>query len=144
MTSDEGFVSAFESQQWPQFRWHHRDHIRLAYLYLLEYPFDEALHRIREGIKAHNAAHSVEDTPTTGYHETMTVAWMRLVEMVLLEAGQAESGDEFCDTHPELMQTKILRLFYSKDRFLLPRAKTEFVEPDLTPLPVARCQQTNG
>ena len=44
-------------------------------------------------------------------------------------------SQEFCDTHPHLMQTSVLRLFYSPARRMDPKAKEGFVEPDLTPLP---------
>lgn len=138
MTSDVEFLRDFESQRWPLDRWHHRDHVRLAYLYLCAHPFDKAADLIRAGIKAHNAAHGIRDLPTSGYHETMTMAWLRLVEMVLAEYGPEKDGDTFCDAHPELMQKKSLRLFYSKERFMSVEAKTTFVEPDLAPLPIAR------
>jgi hypothetical protein len=138
MASDAEFIAAFERQEWPLEHWHHRDHIRLAYLYLRMYPFDEAAAKLREGIKAHNSALDMPDTPTMGYHETMTIAWLRLVETMLKEYGEEESGEAFCDAHPELSQKKTLRLFYSKDRFMSPEAKVRFLEPDLAPLPTPR------
>jgi hypothetical protein len=138
MFCDEEFVAAFEAHWWPLDKWHHRDHIRLAYLYLKAMPFEAAVAKIREGIRAHNATHGITDAPTSGYHETMTVAWMRLVELALREYGPEDSGEAFCEAHPELMQKKTLRLFYSKDLFMSARAKAEFVEPDLAPLPRAR------
>jgi hypothetical protein len=138
MPTDAEFLQAFEAQRLPLDQWHHRDHIRLAYLYLRQLPFDQAAARIRAGIKAHNAAHAIPDLPTSGYHETMTIAWLRLVAMVLHEYGPEQTADAFCDAHPELLQKKILRMFYSKDLFMSSRAKAEFVEPDLAPLPRPR------
>jgi hypothetical protein len=98
------------------------------------FPFDQAADRIRTRIRSFNAAHGVLDLPESGYHETMTIAWLRLVEAVLQEYGPEETADAFYEAHPELSQKKILRLFYSKGLFMSPRAKTEFVEPDLAPL----------
>jgi hypothetical protein len=138
MTDDEMFLQEFEAQRWPLEKWHHRDHIKLAYLYLERYPFDEAATKIRDGIKAHNAAHDIPDLPTSGYHETMTRAWLRLVDVTICEYGLAESADAFYELHPELSQKKTLRLFYSRERFMSPLAKYEFVESDLTPLPRSR------
>lgn len=135
MPTDAEFIQSFESQQLPLDKWHHADHIRLAYLYLTNHPFDQAAAKIRAGIKAFNNAHAIPDAPTSGYHETMTIAWLRLVELVLHEYGPAEDGEAFVAAHPELSQKKILRLYYSKDRFMSPEAKTSFVEPDLSPLP---------
>jgi hypothetical protein len=135
---DQTFLQEFEAQRWPLDQWHHRDHLKLAYLYLRRYPFDDAAARIRDAIKAHNAAHQIPDSPTSGYHETMTQAWLRLVDLVLREYGPAANADTFLDEHPELSEKKTLRLFYSRQRFMWPEAKTSFVEPDLTPLPRSR------
>ena len=128
----------FESGEWPLADFHHRQHIKVAYLYLRRYPFETAMNRIREKIKAFNAAHNVPDLPTSGYHETMTQAWLRLVHLTLCEYGPAESADAFYEQNPQLSQKKALRLFYSKEVFMSPSAKYEFLEPDLAPLPCSQ------
>ena len=138
MSDDEDFLAAFEACRWPLEQWHHREHIKIAYLYLCRYGFDLATERIRERIKAHNLAHCVPELPTSGYHETMTQAWLRLVHLTLCEYGRCESADIFYDQNPQLSEKKVLRLFYSRDLFMSPRAKVEFVEPDLAPLPQTR------
>ena len=135
MTDDEAFIAAFEACRWPHDQWRHRQHIKLAYLYLQRYPFDQAISQIRERIKAHNAAHNVPNGPTSGYHETMTQAWMRLVHLTICEYGPAKTADEFYEQNPQLSEKKVMRLFYSKELFTSSRAKVEFVEPDLAPLP---------
>lgn len=138
MESDDDFMREFEARRWPLERWHHRDHVRLAYLCLRAGDLEQAANRIRSGIKAHNAAHGIIDAPTRGYHETMTIAWLRLVQFILTEYGPEATAEAFCDAHPELLEKKALRLFYSKDLFMSARAKAEFVEPDLAPFPKAR------
>ncbi len=138
MTDDEFFLMEFEARRWPLEKWHHRDHIKLAYIYLTKYPLAEAITRICAGIRAHNAAHGIADTPTGGYHETMTQAWMRLVHFTLCEYGPAENAELFFENSPHLSQKKSLRYFYSPEVFMSPRAKAEYVEPDLTPFPRSR------
>lgn len=132
---DAEFLSTFEACRWPLERWHHRDHVKLAYLYLRRHPLEEASARLRNGIQAHNAVHHIPESLTSGYHETMTQAWLRLVHVILCEYGPADTADGFCDAHPELLEKKALRLFYSRERFLSAEAKATFVEPDLAPLP---------
>ena len=83
MINDEEFLEQFESGAWPLEQWHHRQHIKTAYLYLRKYPFETAMQQIRERIKSYNAVHKIPDLPTRGYHETMTQAWMRLVHLTL-------------------------------------------------------------
>ena len=70
-----------------------------------------------------------------GYHETVTVAWLRLVHFTLGEYGPAATADEFLDTQEHLLNRKALRFFYTRDHLISWRAKAEFVPPDLTPLP---------
>ena len=72
--------------------------MKLAYLYLRQYPFEQALERTREKIQRYNALTDTPDELERGYHETVTVAWLRLVEFTLREYGPAASADEFRTT----------------------------------------------
>ena len=137
MTDDE-FLRAFEDLTLPFAQWTHRAHVKVAFTYLRRHPFDEALGRMRAGVKAYNAPNGVADGPTSGYNETTTHAFMHLVLATCCAYGPthpAADADTFCDTHPQLMTKHVLRLFYSPQRRMDPLAKTEFVEPDLAPLP---------
>jgi hypothetical protein len=133
--ADAAFLRAFEDCTLPFAEWHHRAHIKVAYLYLAALPFDAALEKMRANIKRYNAATNTPESLDRGYHETMTVAWMRLVAFTLLEYGASESADEFLEVQEHLLNRKALRFFYSRDQLVSWRAKAEFVEPDLTPLP---------
>jgi hypothetical protein len=133
--NDDVFLAEFEAGRLPLEQWHHREHIKIAYLYLRGHSFESALERIREKIKGHNKVHKIRNLPTSGYHETMTQAWLRLVQLTLCEYGPAETADVFFEQNPQLSQKKVLRLFYSRELFMSPRAKAEFLEPDLTALP---------
>jgi hypothetical protein len=136
--NDDDFVQQFETCSFPFDQWHHRAHVKLAYIYLLRFGLDGAGRKLREGIRAYNAANKVPDEPTRGYHETLTMFWLRVIQMTAQEYGPRATADEFFDFHPQLSQKKIHRLFYSADLFTSARAKNEFVEPDLTSLPKAR------
>lgn len=133
---DETFLRLFETATLPRDQWHHREHIRTAYLYLTRYSFDEALQRMRAGIKSLNAAHGTPETPGRGYHETMTQAWIRLVFSALQDKGPTQDSNEFYERHPELSQPRLLRVFYSQELLGSSNAKANFVLPDLAPLPI--------
>jgi len=135
---DADFLTQFESTAWPYAEWHHRQHIKVAYLYLRRYPFEQARTHIREKIKAFNRAKHVPESLTGGYHDTMTQAWMHLVYFTLCEYGPAENADAFYEQHPQFWGKKALRYFYSKDRFISPEAKAAFIEPDITPFPKSK------
>jgi hypothetical protein len=133
--NDDVLLEQFEATTFPFDEWHHRTHVKVAYLYAQRYGLAVASQKLRDGIRAYNAAHGIPDTPTRGYHETMTQAWLRIIHTTIEEYGPRATADEFVDLHPQLREKKILRLFYSADAFLSSRAKTEFVEPDLANLP---------
>ena len=115
-----------------------RRHVKIAYLHLQKYPFDEALSRICEGIKRYNARNNVPESVTSGYNQTTTVAFLHLIAAVMhayKNTFPVRTADEFCDAHPQLMSKHVLRFFYSPHRRMHPDAKTRFIEPDLAPLP---------
>ena len=139
---DATFLNRFEACQFPADQWHHREHIKAAYLYLRRYPFKKALSRIRQGIQALNASQHVPETRTRGYHETMTQAWLTLVHLILREYGPEQTAEKFYDEHPELAQKRALRFFYSNKQLMSEQAKARFVKPDLTPLPKPRLRRS--
>jgi len=128
--NDEEFLAAFEGCALEEF--HHRDHVKVAYLYLQRYPLDEAIVKVRAGLQALAVAWNAPvDDLEKGYHETMTQAWVRLVDVKLRDGGTTENADAFCDQQPELMQKNCLDSFYSRERLFTWTAKREYVEPDL-------------
>jgi hypothetical protein len=135
MSDDEKFLEQFEATIWPLEEWHHRQHIKIAYLYLCRHPFETAVAKICNGIKTFNAAHKVPEGIDRGYHETMTQAWMHLVNCTLQEFGPSENADAFVDKHTQLLSKRALLFFYSRDYIMSAEAKRQFVEPDLTPFP---------
>ena len=138
MSDDETFLEQFESAAWPLAEWHHKQHIKVAYLYLRRYSLDTAIARMSAGVKKYNAAHNVPEGLDRGYHETMTQAWMRLVYFTLCEYGPAENTEAFYEANPQLSQKKTLRFFYTRETFMSPKAKAEFVPPDLIPFPQSK------
>ena len=134
--TDDGFLAAFEACMLDEF--HHRDHVKVAYLYLRRHSLDEAIAKVRAGLQALAAAWKAPDDLQRGYHETMTQAWVRLVHLTLSEYGAAESAEAFCEQQPQLMQKTHLQLFYSPERLTTWEAKREFVEPDLAPFRYCR------
>ena len=139
--SDDVFLKSFEDCTLPFEQWKHRAHLKVAYLYLCALPFDRALETIRFTIKRYNAANNTPESLERGYHETMTAAWMKLVQFTLQQHGPAASADEFLDAQEQLLNRKALHFFYSRERLFSRQAKAEWLEPDLTPLP-ARAKTT--
>jgi len=133
MTDDE-FLTAFETGTLPKPRWTHVAHVRMAWLYLCRLPFDHALTRIRDGIRRYNAA---VGTPPDGYHETITVAYARLIHARMREATCEEDFLAFTARCPELIERTLTALLrhYARETLFSPAAREQFVEPDLAALP---------
>jgi hypothetical protein len=138
LADDAEFLRAFEARSIPLDAWMHRSHVRMAYLYLRDHGLDEGLRRIRSGIQALNASHGdkvPEGRLDRGYHETLTVAWARIIHGTIRAWGGEADFAAFAAAHPHLLQRTLTRLFYSRARMMTWEAKRGFVEPDLTPLP---------
>ena len=136
--TDADLVRAVEDLTLPLAEWTHRAHVRVAFAYLRRLPFDDALTKMRATIKAYNTRNSVPESPTSGYHETTTRAMTHLVAATMAAYDATHptpDSDSFCDAHPQLMTRHVLRLFYSPQQRMRPEGKTQFVGPDLTPLP---------
>lgn len=134
---DDTLLERFEAAAISRAAWTHRAHVRMAYLYLRDLPFGAALAKIRRGIKSLNRANAVPETATSGYHETLTVAWARLIVAATRQSPVPTTSEELLERYPELLDKTALRAHYSRERILSPEAKRAFVEPDLAPLPVA-------
>lgn len=130
-------LEAFESQTIPREAWTHRAHLTIAYLYLRTHDLAEATSRMRRGIQALNAAHGTPESLDRGYHETLTLAWLRIVDTMMRVHGPGSGPDDFLASQHYLLDRLLLRLFYSRGRIMSADAKREFVEPDLAPLPDA-------
>lgn len=136
--TDAELRTAFESCTLPRALWNHRAHVRMAYLYVAQHPFDVALGHMRQSIQEYNRPQQIPAAPGRGYHETITVAFMRLVYAQLMRSGPFPSSDAFCDCHPEFLDKSLLLRFYSKNRILSEEARRTFVEPDLAELVLQR------
>ena len=136
---DETLVRQFRDQSLSYDHWTHRSHVRVGFAYLDEFEtFEKALRAVRKDIKAYNKAQNTPETNTSGYHETITRAFLQLIDVTRVafaEANPVADSNEFCDAHPQLMCRQVLRLFYSSSRIMTPEAKHSFVEPDLATLP---------
>src|SRR5205085_674778 len=128
-------LANFESGAIPLDQFNHCAHITVACLYLWSFPLPEATDRMRAGIHRFNGTHKVESTPTSGYHETLTVAWMRVLHAMKGAHGAGLTVEQFLEQNPFVLCRTLLRLYYSKDRIMSLDARRGWVEPDLAPLP---------
>ncbi len=132
--SDQDFLRAFEELSFPAELFHHREHIRVAWLYLKSTDASRAAELMSEGIRRFANHHGA----TQKYHHTVTLAWMRLVAAALVVTPEEHAFERFLSAHPELTDTSLLAKYYSKELLQSAGAREGWVEPDLQPLPDLR------
>jgi hypothetical protein len=129
-------AAAFEDGTLPAAQWTHQAHLMVGLWYASRLPAEAALDAMRAGILRLNRVHGVVTTPTRGYHETITRAYLRLIGRFVVEDGGEDSWGERAERllarHGERDH---LLLYYSRDRLMSPEARVGWVEPDLRPLP---------
>ena len=128
MSSDREFLARFERAGIPKDEWTHRAHVRLAYVLLVRLPYEAAVQCLREGIPRLNRSQGVADTATSGYHETLTVAWAALVAERVED--EALDFDTFIARHPELLRRELVLDHYSRERIFSLQARRGFLPPD--------------
>ena len=136
--SDLDFLRAFENLSFPADQFHHREHLRVAWLYLKSSDATRAAERMSAGIRRFANHHGAKEK----YHHTLTLFWMRLVAAALVETPEGCAFEEFLAAHAELCDKDLPSQYYSQDLLRAPAARDGWVEPDLRPLPnlrVYRC-----
>ena len=127
MTDDE-FLRSFEACTLPNSAFHHRDHVRVAWLYLRRSSALEALARFTEGLKRFATANGHPGL----YHETITWAFLFLIHERMAQAGEKETWERFAACNPDLLTWKpsILDRYYGKETLGSELARRVFVLPD--------------
>jgi hypothetical protein len=131
MDTDD-LIRLFEAGTMPEGGFHHAQHVQVAWAYLRRFPLPHALARFSDGLKRFAAAQGA----TGLYHETITVAFVLLInERLADEGGAGDDWNAFACRHPELLAWKpsVLDGYYSPETLSSDRARRTFVMPDRAP-----------
>ncbi|HEY7789944.1 MAG TPA: hypothetical protein VIC33_05500 [Vicinamibacterales bacterium] len=131
-SDDIAFVRRFETGTLPAGSFHHREHVRLAYCYLVLAAPDEACSRFRAALHGFIARHGVNPAK---YHETLTRAWVLAVAHFMAASAGAPDFASFIAANGRLLTRDLLLLHYSPAVLGSDEARATFVEPDLAPIP---------
>jgi hypothetical protein len=127
----EQLVRAFETSTLAPGQFHHHAHMTVALWYLAHLPPAEAAERMRAGLRRLLAHHGAQ-----GYHETITLFWLKLLRHFLDQAGPECSVLELTnEALRSLGSMAFVFQHYSRERVFSDQARREWVEPDLAPLP---------
>src|SRR6202011_5925998 len=127
MTGDE-LIKQFEDGTTLADSFHHADHVRLAFEYLLRYTVFVALERFSNALKRFAVAQGKAQL----YHETITWAYLLLIRERIARAGRSQTWEEFAERNPDLLVWKggVLSMLYRQETLDSDLARRIFVLPD--------------
>ena len=131
--TDDDFLAALEACALAPADFNHAAHIRAGFLYLQRHDFADALRAMRGAISRFAASIGKDAL----YHETITVAFMTLINERLAAGPQDIAWPDFATRHTDLFDGSALSRHYSKDRLNHPLARQIFLLPDRVPVPEA-------
>jgi len=100
----------------------------MGFAYLRQYSVLVALEKFPSALKRFAAAHGKANL----YHETITWAYLLLINERIARAGAPQNWEEFAEANPDLLIWKggVLDRFYSKDALKSETARQVFLFPD--------------
>ena len=125
-------VESFEACSFHPSEFRHYQHLTVALWYVCNLSFEEATDKVTQGIRR------LADTyGKTGYHETITLFWLRVVSCFVAERANLTLPDLANALIEHCVDKNLIGRHYSTDLLATAKAKAEWVEPDLHPLPKA-------
>jgi hypothetical protein len=134
----DNLVSRFHARTLPKSEWTHQAHLAVGTWHVHRLGPDQALLRLRSAIRLLNDSHGTPNTDSSGYHETITRAYVMLLAAFI--AGR--NGLPAAECAQALLASPLaardaLLTFYSKERLMSVAARREWMEPDRCQFPGA-------
>src|SRR5205823_5312934 len=107
---DAAFLSAFETGLLPNSEFHHRDHIRLAWLYLRRDGPDAGARKVSEAILDFATARGAADR----FHVSVTTFWVRLVQHVMDAFPGIDHFEDLISAVPVLTDKTAVHRHYTR------------------------------
>lgn len=123
--NDQDFLAALEDCTLPAAEFTHTAHVRAAYLYLCAGSFGQAVDRTSNAIRRYATSLGAPQK----YHETITVAYLALIQRHLAERGDGGGWAGFAAANPELFKRDLLLRWYSGADLDSALARRVFVLP---------------
>lgn len=126
--SDDDFITQLESGTLPEQMFHHRDHLRAAWLYLTRFPVTEAIARFSQALRSYAASLGKADR----YHETITWGYLLLIHERMQRSDRGATWQDFAASHPDLFDWKnsVLTKYYHRETLDSALARSVFLMPD--------------
>ena len=123
-------VESFEACSFHPSEFRHYQHLTVALWYVRNLSFEEATEKVTRGIRR-----LAETYGKTGYHETITLFWLRIVSCFVAERENLTLPELANALIEHCVDKNLISRHYSPDLLVSAKAKAEWIEPDLHPLP---------
>lgn len=125
-------VKAFEERTLPKSEWTHAAHLTVGLYYCFHNPLGVAKNLMSDGIYWLNDAHGTPNTENSGYHETLTLFWLKTIT-AFLERNKEENNLTVLANEMLVFynDTKLPFKYYSRERLFSVEARMNYIEPDL-------------
>ena len=132
----DDLAARFAAATIPKTEWTHAAHLAVGLWHVDRYGPEEALTRLRAGIRRLNDSHGTLNSATSGYHETVTRAYVALFAELLAAEGPRTPLAERLQVvlGGPLVARDLLLNYYSREKLFSPRARGSWEEPDIRPL----------
>ncbi len=131
----DAFIAAFEGCRLPKERWTHGAHLLTGACYVHTLGQAGAIETMRVCVRRYNESVGGENTETSGYHETIKVMWIKLLDELRLKAGPMERA-AFARLAVERFELRrdVFREYYDFDVVGSVEARREWGAPTLKQL----------
>lgn len=128
--TDDQFESQFRNGSLAPNLFNHEAHIRLAWIHVGRYGVEQACEHICCQIQAFDRQHG----DGTKYHHTLSMAAVKAVGH-FYQKSNANTFTDFINEFPRLISNfkSLVNTHYSAFVIRLPKARTQYLEPDLLP-----------
>ena len=128
----DAFLAAFEGDTLPKERWTHGAHLLTGACYVHGLGEAAAIDRMRLCVSRYNEAVGGKNTDTSGYHETITIAWIKLLARLLRQSKPIERAP-FAALAVECFagDRDIFRRYYAFDLVKSVEARRSWIPPTL-------------
>jgi hypothetical protein len=128
-------VRRFIASELPRSEWTHDAHLSVGLWHVSRYDAEEALTRLRDGIRRLNDSNGVVNSASSGYHETITRAYVQLLAAFAAQLADVPVAERVARLlGGALAERSALLRFYSRARLESLEARLGWLEPDLAPL----------
>lgn len=136
-TALDQLAERFCSCTLPRGEWTHEAHLRVGAWHVHHHGPQQALSLLRQRIRRLNESHGTINSPSGGYHETITAAYVRLIAAFFATLPDGVPLDRRVEEllAGELAARDVLLRHWSRDLLMSARARAEWVPPDVSSLP---------